>query len=200
MSAKQAILAGLFAGVVFALVTGLFVGADTFFSAAQGGNPTLLIAKATGPLVAGLLFGAGIALVLARAGKQLSIPEGETPEWFQADEVLLRQGPANHWRRAMNYGGWLYLTNTRLRFVPHRMLQAQDPQEWPLEEITGTDLAQSLLVVPNGLQVLLQDGSEQRFVVRLSERDDLRNAIDDARAALQIGPPPEPGESGPPGL
>ena len=200
MSSKQAVLGGLFAGVAFALGMALLMSGGTFWSAAHGGHPTLLVAKAVGPLSAGLVFGSIIGFVLARVGKQFSVPEGEAPEWFRAGEVLLRQGPANHWRGAMNYGGWLYLSNTRLRFVPHRMLQSQDAQEWPLEEISAAELVRTMRLVPNGLAIRLQGGEDQRFVVRLSERDGWRNSIDDARAAVQIGPPPEPGESGPPGL
>jgi hypothetical protein len=199
MKTKQAVLAGLAAGALFALFAGvamtLALGEGSFWDAIQGRDPRRIMGKAVGPLVAGVFFGTSIGLILARVGKQLSIPEGETPEWCFPTEVLLRQGPANHWRGAINYGGWLYLTNTRLRFVPHRIMQSQDPQEWSLEEVGGVELVRTLLVVPNGLSIRLADESEQRFVVRLSERDDLRNAIDDARAAVQIGPPPSTPES-----
>jgi len=192
VSTKEAVLGGLFAGVAFALGMALLMSGGTFWSATHGGDPARLLAKAAGPLASGVVFGSLIGIVLARVGKQLSIPEGELPEWFRAEEVLLRQGPANHWRGPMNYGGWLYLTNARLRFVPHRMLQAQEAQEWPLEEITAAELVRTLLLVPNGLAIRLAEGADQRFVVRLSERDGWRNSIDDARAAVQIGPPPEP--------
>lgn len=195
---KEAVRAGVLSGAAFAFGMGVFatiVQGGTFWEATQSADLVLLAGRLVGPLLAGVVFGCCMGFVIARATKQLSIPEGERPEWCRADEVLLRQGAANHWRGAINYGGWLYLTSSRLRFVPHRMLQSQDPQEWSLVEVAGSELVRTMGLIPNGLALRLQDGSEERFVVRLSERDDLRNAIEDARAAVQIGPPPPAPES-----
>lgn len=199
MKPRQAALAGLLSGALFALgtglVTNLVLGRGTFWSAVQQGDPSRLLESALAPVAGGIIFGTALALILARVGKTLSVPEGERPEWCRPDEVFLRQGAANHWRGAINYGGWLYLTDARLRFVPHRILQSQDPAEWLLEAVDEVRLTQTMKLIPNGLAIRLLDGSEERFVVQLSERDAFRDAIEDARSARLIGPPPAAPES-----
>lgn len=193
MIKKQTALAGLASGAAFGLGIAFFSG-TSFWTALQEGKLEKAVLIGLGPVAAGAVFGAFMAFVLARVESKLSIPEGETPDWFEPDEVLLRQGPSNHWRGSVNYGGWLYLSNTRLRFVPHRVLQSQEAQEWPLAAITETALVRTLLVVPSGLEIQLEGGERQRFVLRLSERSDWQNALDDARAEVQIGPPPSPAD------
>jgi hypothetical protein len=118
-------------------------------------------------------MGIGIAAVFGRLKLWKSAEAGEDgrPSWLEEDEPLLRHGPANRFRGLIAIGGWLYLTDRRLYFDPHRVLQSATPESWDLDSIAAAQPCQTLLLVPNGLRVVLKDASAMRFVVGFSDRE-----------------------------
>lgn len=110
-------------------------------------------------LAAGLLFG---LLIAAFAEWQRSRFTRENP--CSDGERLLKQGPANHFRGWEGVGGWLYLTDKRLLFRPHRFNLQNRELAIPLEEVVDVQTCATAWVIPNGLRVLTPKGA-QRFVV-----------------------------------
>jgi hypothetical protein len=138
----------LLTGVPFGLVMGVF------FTLSQR-NPLGLVYG----LVAGLIFG---VLLAAFAAKQRSRFTQEDP--CQDGERLLKQGPANHFRGWEGVGGWLYLTDRRLLFRPHRFNVQRHELSVPLTKVVGAAACATAWVIPNGLRVTTAQGAEQ-FVV-----------------------------------
>ncbi|WNG13813.1 hypothetical protein [Cystobacter fuscus] len=86
-------------------------------------------------------------------------------------EQLIRKSPANLQHGIGAVGGWLFLTDRRLVFQPHRFnLNAQlGPKEIALDTVRGTRLVFTKLfgvlpLVPNALAIDAADG-ESRFVM-----------------------------------
>jgi hypothetical protein len=80
-------------------------------------------------------------------------------------EVIIKEGPANHFKGAEAVGGKLYLTNQRLFFKSHTVNVHVHEESYRLEDITSVRLRNTLGIVPNGMAVLLKDGREEKFVV-----------------------------------
>jgi|SRR5579859_7621541 len=84
---------------------------------------------------------------------------------LEAGEGLVHHGPANLFRGIEGVGGWLWMTDRRLAFTPHKMNVQAQPEEWRFPEITRVEAVRTLWVIPNGLKVTLRDGRTRRFVV-----------------------------------
>jgi hypothetical protein len=84
---------------------------------------------------------------------------------FDADETVLRHGPANHFKGIEGVGGKLFLTNKRLRFRSHKINVQTHDESYPIEMIASVEPSRSLGIIPNGLLVHLRDGHRERFVV-----------------------------------
>lgn len=134
-------------------------------------------------LVAGVLFGlvmAGFAAILGAKFARQNPCVGE--------ERLLKQGPANLFRGWEGVGGWLYLTDERLIFRPHRFnIQKREDTRYnikkdelsiPLTEIAGSGAYAVAGVLPTGLRVAASRG-EWKFVVE--GRNDWVEEIEEAR-------------------
>lgn len=80
-------------------------------------------------------------------------------------EQLLKHGPANHFRRGEAVGGYLYLTDSRLFFKSHRYNIQDHEQSIPLASIHDVSTCMTGLVIPNGLRIVTENGTE-RFVVQ----------------------------------
>lgn len=110
-------------------------------------------------IVSGLSFGSLMALFTVLSSSQLK-PDHPS---FEA-EILLKDGPANHFVRAEGVGGWLYLTNKRVLFRSHSInIQTH---EWtvPLTGVTHVESVRTLWIIPNGLLIVTPNRKE-RFVV-----------------------------------
>jgi hypothetical protein len=152
MALRRVLGTALRAGVPF----GLFFGAYLAFrSGAERGL--------SGGLLAGVLFGGIIAVFSETQRKKMMAPGDQ----FEG-EPILHQGPANHFRNAEARGGWLILTSARLVFRSHGKNIQNQSVELPLAGVRGVEPVATMLLVPNGLRVLGDDGASDRFVV--SER------------------------------
>ena len=94
-------------------------------------------------------------------------------------EVILKEGPANHFMGIESVGGKLYLTTLRLFFKSHAVNLQRHEASYPLADILSVKLRNSLGIVPNGLAVTVKDEGEQKFVV--FGRKDWMNKILDAQ-------------------
>lgn len=158
---KRFVLWSLAAGVPFGLVMGLF-----FFLVTETAGAALLAGA-----LAGTLFGAGLggAVVILRKGLAHGLPS-----FSDADEEVLFQTHANHFRGMEAVGGWLVLTDRRLLFRPHRMNIQKREWSLPRADLIRLEPYRVLGVLPTGLRALTASG-EERFVVeerrRWIERD-----------------------------
>lgn len=90
---------------------------------------------------------------------------GGTPPEAGRGEQGLCEGPANLFRGIVAVGGWLWLTNQRLAFRPHKVNVRAEVKSWPLGSIQGAMPVSTFLIIPNGLKVDLTDGTSLQFVV-----------------------------------
>jgi hypothetical protein len=94
------------------------------------------------------------------------------------DEQLLKESPANLVRTVGRVGGWLYLTDQRLLFQPHRFNTNKDELSIPLLEIEEVGDYAVAGWIPTGLQITTSEGL-RRFVINV--RGAWIKAIKDAR-------------------
>jgi hypothetical protein len=128
--------------------------------------------------VAGVLFGLAIAGFAEWQRRRFTSENPCAP-----GEQLLKQGAANQFRGWEAVGGWLYLTDRRLLFRPHRYNVQKQGLEVPLTDIVETQVCATVWVIPNGLRVVTSQGA-QRFVVE--GRRSWVEAILQAREALPL--------------
>ena len=148
VDARRILKSALSAGLPF----GLFFGA--FLSLKHGDVAGGML----GGFLAGTLFGSIVGVFTEVQRKKLMV-QGDRYE----GELILHQGPANHWRGAESRGGWLILTSGRLAFRSHGKNIQNAPLDLPLSQLRGAEAYRSFGIVPNGLRVL--GTSEERFVV-----------------------------------
>jgi len=117
-----------------------------------------------GGVISGLLFGLAMGLFVETQRKRLEIKSSI----FEGEKIIF-QGPANHFLNAEGRGGWLLLTGSRLIFRSHGKNLQNQSLEIPLPGIRSIDAANTLGIVPNGLEVETLDGHYERFV--LSDRE-----------------------------
>lgn len=157
------------AGVPF----GLIFGIGMYFAGGLG------MALVVG-LGSGLAFGLGIA-VFAEIQRRRFL--ANRPDF--GDEILLHEGPANHFRGAEAVGGWLYLTSRRLLFLSHGMNVQNAAWEHPLAGIRTVETASTVGIIPNGLRLTTSAGATERFVVQ--GRRKWKDAIEKARSEAMGG-------------
>jgi hypothetical protein len=135
-------------------------------------NVVRVAKRALVAFVAGAFVGGGIAVVFGRLGLTASRDAGTDgrPSWLEEDEPVLRHGAANHFLGPLAIGGWLFLTDRRLYFDPHRVLQFAKPKDWALESIEVAAPCRTLGLVPNGLRLTLRSGRVERFAVGFKDR------------------------------
>jgi GRAM domain-containing protein len=115
--------------------------------------------------LAGLMFGLGIAVFQAFQSRRF---QKNRPDF--SGEQLLREGPANHFRRGEGVGGWLFLTSRRLLFRSHEINLQQHELDLPLAEIAEASAVNTAWLIPNGLLVRTASGTTERFVVEQHKR------------------------------
>jgi hypothetical protein len=130
------------------------------FKSIEEGELTLLIivSNLIGGLFAGLLF----AWIMPRAGKRLfKTIVIDTAD----DEVIIKEGAANHFKGIEGVGGKLVLTDKRLIFKSHKLNIQNHQENFALEEIQKLIATKTLGVLKNGLTVELTSNNGHRFIV-----------------------------------
>ena len=130
----------------------------------------LIVGTATAGWRDGVLFGmligvvAGVLFGLAKA-TVTSLMKRSARSTFDASEKIVRDGPANYYKRLAIVGGWLFLTDQQLIFkVPPFTLPIGE-LSIPLSDISEAQSVSLLWVIPTGLRVVTREGQTERFVV-----------------------------------
>jgi hypothetical protein len=144
-SIRNSILSGLAFGLFFGLYIAFRYG--------------IQFAVIAGP-VSGLAFGIAIYFfVTSKIVKQQTQIEN-----VDENEIILSCG-ANHFKNREAVGGKLYLLTDKLQFKSHNFNIQNHGLEIPLVQISQTRFFNTLGLIPNGLEILTNDGRIEKFVV-----------------------------------
>ncbi|MFN8354168.1 MAG: hypothetical protein U0Y10_06980 [Spirosomataceae bacterium] len=142
---KNSLLAGFAFGLIFSLFLVFLVGSQQ----ALGGG-----------LLAGLVFG-GLLYVFLNSKRV----QQQTALTSQAQQLVIREGMANHFSQGEAAGGKLYLLYNQLYFKSHQYNFQNHELVIPLTHIKGVQFFNTLGLIPNGLEILTHSGIKERFVV-----------------------------------
>ena len=167
----RAIKVGAFAGLTFAAGTALIAIPIAFFIDRPTGGFLLSVA-------AGAVFGMAMGLVSYTTGKRFASKID-----LANDEHLIHQGSANLVDGKRVSGGWLFLTNQRLLFLPNGANLDNQARERALEDIERVDLSSIYGVLPICICVnTVFDDQGVKYVVESRKR--WKGQIDSAIMAL----------------
>ncbi len=142
---KNSILAGL--------AFGIFMG--IFFALSNGIHFALIV----GP-ISGLAFGAAIYyFITSKTVKQ------QTEIANLDEQPVIYAGGANHIKNREAIGGKLYLLSNRLQFKSHNFNRQNHESSIAIDQIKEMRFYNTLWIVPNGLEIVLQDRQTEKFVV-----------------------------------
>ncbi|HEY5406740.1 MAG TPA: GRAM domain-containing protein [Ginsengibacter sp.] len=150
---------GLFFGITMAVI---FI-AESLLSADDTSTGDIVRIIATGIIsgaIAGFLFG-----FLIEKFRTSKFVKNSTIITLDADEKIIFETPANHFKGAEGVGGKLYLTNKRLVFKSHKLNFQKHELSIPLNEITKVERYKALFMINNGLNVQTIQNTTERFVV-----------------------------------
>ena len=89
---------------------------------------------------------------------------------IDADENILFETPASHFKGIEAVGGKLYLTNKRLVFKSHKLNVQNHQLALSLPGIQKVDRYKTMWIADNGLSVTTISGSIEKFVVQQREK------------------------------
>ena len=146
---KDSIKTFLLAGGVFGVIMGLFITlASNIRVGAMAGT------------VLGCIFGSLITVFTLIQSRGFKKNRSKLVE----NKCFLKEGPANHFKGSESVGGWLYLTKDEIIFESHNINIQVHTALIPLNQISELKTSLTLGTVPNGMQIITNDGAE-RFVV-----------------------------------
>lgn len=119
-------------------------------------------------VVTGLFCGAGftgMTLIFIFAVRRFRVFGVKEVEGWAPGEVVVFSGEANIMRHGLASGGRLFLTGLRLRFCANRASLEVEDLSFPLARVVSLERRRTFGVVPNGLELVLEDGRKVRFVV-----------------------------------
>ena len=119
-------------------------------------------------------------------------PESKTE--VRGVDTVLKEGAANYFRGLGSVGGKLHLTGGQLIFKPHALNLRRGDESFALKDVAAVSKFKTLIVVPNGLAIIMRDGSEARFTV--FGRDEWVEAVVKACKAIHTPPKQPPGGKG----
>lgn len=89
-------------------------------------------------------------------------------------EKAIKSGNGNLFRNGVAVGGKLHLTSACIYHIPHAMNLNRKQTEIPLKDVFAVNLINhhimKLIPMPNGLEIVLQNGKALRFVVNNRKR------------------------------
>lgn len=121
----------------------------------------LIVSGLFGGALAGLLFGWLLGM-FANSKLVTQATKIDT----EADETILFEIGANHFKGVEGVGGKLYLTNKRLVFKSHKLNIQNHELSIILTDIDKVDRYKTLGLVNNGLAVTTADNKIEKFVVQ----------------------------------
>ena len=120
-----------------------------------------IISALFGSAVSGLLFGWLIGLF----ANSKFVTQGTKID-IEADETILFETGANHFKGSEGVGGKLYLTNKRLVFKSHKLNVQNHQLSISLSDIEKVDRYKTLGIINNGLVVTITKNTIEKFVVQ----------------------------------
>ncbi|MEW4371013.1 hypothetical protein [Paenibacillus kandeliae] len=82
------------------------------------------------------------------------------------DEYMVRKNiMANLFKGIEGVGGLMHITNQRIVFTPHALNVQTGPVDIWIEDIVQMGKRNTLGFVPNGMRIIVANGTEYRFVV-----------------------------------
>ncbi len=151
----------LYCGLAFGLFMGLWVG---FLS---GWLPLSNFEESIALAIVILFSGSLFALLIGLFGSSGMIPKAESIQ-LAPDEAIVHTGLANHFLNLEGRGGRLALTNMHLVFKPHIVNLKRCELRIPLSEIANVEAIRTWGIIPNGLEIHLNSGAREKFVVNNS--------------------------------
>ncbi|HYF66800.1 MAG TPA: GRAM domain-containing protein [Ohtaekwangia sp.] len=82
-----------------------------------------------------------------------------------ANEHILKEGGANHFKGKEGVGGKLVLTNTRLIFKSHKLNIQIHEENFDLDRVNAIKTTKTFNFLHNGLTLELKDNNHHRFIV-----------------------------------
>jgi hypothetical protein len=107
-----------------------------------------------GGTISGVLFGIGMSYFFSSFSKRQKI-KMESENGVFENEVVIHEGPANHFLKLEGRGGWLTLTKTQLAFRAHGKNIQNLPLTIPISDIALAQPSATAKLFQNGLCVLL---------------------------------------------
>jgi len=151
---RNAIISGVFFGVIFGLVMSLWNGQLPPSSAGDVAAIVLII------VISGFAFG----LLTGLFARSRFLPQAKDIALASGEEIEY-SGLANHFLNMEARGGRLAVTKTHLVFKPHVVNLQTSELSIPRSDIVSVAATRTLGIIPNGLAVTLKDGKVERFVV-----------------------------------
>ena len=130
------------------------------FTALMEGNLNLntILSSIVAGIIASVFFAWVMQYTAGRLLEKINIE-------ISPNEVIIKEGGANHFKGLESVGGKLVLTDKRLLFKSHRYNVQNHQESFDLEEIENVERTKSLLFWKNGLQVKMADNSVEKFIV-----------------------------------
>jgi membrane-anchored protein YejM (alkaline phosphatase superfamily) len=116
-------------------------------------------------LFGAVFSGVGFGLAMAGFAAYLKNKFQKNPLTFPDGEQIIKEGVANHKNKLEAAGGYLYLTDQRLLFQPHKFNFNSQQIEIPLGEVSKAVTYSALGLLPTGIKIILKDDTERKFVV-----------------------------------
>lgn len=89
-------------------------------------------------------------------------------------EKAIKSGNGNLFRNGVAVGGKLHLTSEHIYHIPHAMNLNRRQTEIALWDVASVNLIShhmmKMIPIPNGLEIILQDGESLQFVVNGRKR------------------------------
>ena len=157
---KNAIKAGIVFGIVMGICYNLIYG---------------VLVGMIGGIISGVFFGLFIGIFLKIMKKNF---EKNKPQ-ITSDKPLIKDGPANHFKKLEAVGGWLFLTAEELIFNSHSMNIQNHELIIPLNQITEVKVGFTFKVIKNGLHIATESNTLEKFVVNNPNNwvEKIKNAI-----------------------
>lgn len=112
-------------------------------------------------VISGLLFGLGISAFIQIQAEKFKKIKSEVTN----GKKVIMDGGANHFKGAEGVGGWLYLTSEEIIFKSHAFNVQKHETVIPLDRIVEVKTVSTLGFIPNGLQIVINNGIIEKFVV-----------------------------------
>jgi hypothetical protein len=163
MDKKNKIKSGLYFGIVMTIIF-IFQNLQQHDNLTTKNIVITIVSGLLGGAVAGLLFGWLMGLF---ANSKL-LTQGTKID-TAANEIIVFETGANHFKGAEGVGGKLYLTNERLVFKSHKFNIQNHELSISLSDVDKVDRYKTLGIANNGLAVTTIHNTIEKFVVQQPE-------------------------------